>query len=48
MESDKLRTAYYYDLADGEALEALILAIEFGDWKAFQVLVSIADSIQLA
>ncbi len=38
-------TAYYYDLADGDALDALILAIEFGDWKAFQALVSVQADI---
>lgn len=36
---------YYYQLADGDPAWALINAIQFGDWKAFTVLLSVQKNV---
>ncbi|MDY7007411.1 MAG: ankyrin repeat domain-containing protein [Cyanobacteriota bacterium] len=36
---------YYYELADGDLGEALILGIQFRDWEAFIALLSVQNDI---
>ena len=38
-------TKYYYELANGDPEKAFILAIGFGDWKAFIALLSVQEDI---
>lgn len=36
---------FYYDLADGDKLEAFILTIKYGDYEAFEKLFSVQQDI---
>ena len=36
---------FYYDLADGDKLEAFILTIKYGDYEAFKKLFSVQKDI---